>query len=79
MLQHHNHAVPLVGGPLCGESMTIDGCSLPKNLPMFYENKFYMYELNVDECENYVSVFYHFSNEINNINNRGRKGIDYNK
>jgi hypothetical protein len=62
LIKDHNHAVPLMGGPLCGESMTIEGYSLPKNLPMFYDKHFYVYVLNVIENQDSFEVFYRFSN-----------------
>lgn len=65
----HNHAVPLIGGSLCGESVTMEGSSLPKNIPMFYENKFYNYHLSVFENEHSYEVFYQFTNEVNEISN----------
>lgn len=58
-----SHIVPLIGGPLCGESMTIDGIFLPNNLPMHYEGKFYIYLLQINPKENHTEVYYQYNNE----------------
>lgn len=68
----HNHMVPLIGGPLCGESMTIQGTNLPNSLPMYYENKFYTYNLSIIEKSDYTEVFYEFSNEIQEVVDKRR-------
>lgn len=64
----HNHIVPIVGGPLCGNSMTMEGISLPNSVPMFYEGKFYNYELTVEQKDYWTCVYYQYSNETQEIN-----------
>lgn len=71
-MSDHNHMVPLIGGPLCGESMTIQGTNLPNSLPMYYENKFYTYNLNIIEKSNYTEIFYEFANEIQEVVDKRR-------
>ena len=63
MLLDHDHAIPLIGGPLCGESVTMKGCYVPKKIPLFHNDKFYNYELVVNEHEYSYEVFYEFTNE----------------
>lgn len=62
----HNHVVPLVAGPLCGEYISVNGISLPNELPMHYENKFYLYKLIVNQKENKTEVFYQYANQTEN-------------
>lgn len=69
---NHNHIVPLIGGPHCGESITLEGISLPNTLPMFFEKEFYIYNLKIEPKEEWTSVYYEYSNtkaEINSTTN----------
>lgn len=70
MHENHNHMVPLVGGPLCGTSITLEGASLPHSLPMFHEGIFYIYKLTIEEREYSTSVFYEYANETQKVNAR---------
>jgi hypothetical protein len=66
----HNHMVPLVGGPLCGNSMTLEGASLPNSVPMYHEGKFYTYELIIEQKDYWTCVYYNYSNENQEANER---------
>lgn len=63
----HNHIVPLIGGPFCGQSISLEGVSLPHSLPMFLEGKFYMYALKIEEREAWTSVYYEYTNCIQDV------------
>lgn len=65
MKEDHNHAVPLIGGPLCGEIVTSEGCTLLKSVPFYYDGKFYTYTLRVLELEHSYNICYEFANEVN--------------
>jgi len=65
MLKHHTHAVPIVGGPLDGDSATSDGSVLLKVLPMWHDGKFYEYELCVVENKYSYTVYYEFVAQVN--------------
>lgn len=58
-----NHIVPLIGGPLCGQSMTIEGIKLPNDLPMYYDGSFYFYDLIINPLENYTEIYYKYNND----------------
>ena len=58
--------IPLNGGPYCGDSITMKNGRMPNNLPMYYEEKCYMYNLEIDQDENWTNINYKFSNEIVN-------------
>lgn len=61
---NHDHAVPIIGGPLCGQSITMQGHKLPKKIPMFYEGCFHEYQLIVVEQEYCWSVYYEFQRNL---------------
>jgi hypothetical protein len=66
----HNHMIPLIGGPCCGESITLEGVSLPNRLPMFFEGQFYIYNLEIEPREDWTSVYYQYSNSIMEVGRR---------
>lgn len=59
----HDHAVPLVNGPLDGNSVTIKGVKLYNSLPMYFYGDFYIYELVIENYEDYSNVYYIYSNQ----------------
>lgn len=68
--EQHNHIIPLVGGPLCGDSITLKGLSIPNSVPMFYQKKFYTYVLCIEYKNDWTDVYYKHNNEINTINTK---------
>jgi hypothetical protein len=67
-MQKHNSAIPINGGPLCGESLTLKDGRLPNSVPLFFENKFYIYELVLEQSENWTNICYKYSNKIMEAN-----------
>lgn len=69
----HDHVVPLVGGPLCGDSVTLHGKILRHTIPMVFERKLYYYRLVVNELSESTEIYYEYYNmgneheEINDI------------
>jgi len=47
MNKDHNTAISLVGGPLCGNSITTKDGRIPCVVPMFYEGKLDKYSLSI--------------------------------
>lgn len=67
-MEEHNHVVPLVGGPLCGESMSIRGCRLPDRIPMHHDGRFYTYNLIVEQQDGWWKICYEFDGEVEKPN-----------
>jgi hypothetical protein len=66
--QDHNCAISINGGPLCGESLTSKDGNFPNSAPLFFENKFYMYELVVEQSDDWTRIRYEYSNKTMDIN-----------
>jgi len=66
-----NTIISLVGGPLCGESVTMKGNRVPNSIPMFSEGKFYTYNLILNQEEDWASIYYEYSNEVMEITTNG--------
>lgn len=62
MKNQHDHVVPLIGGPLCGDSVTLSGKILPHTLPMIFERKLCYYSLVVNEKIDSTEVYYEYYN-----------------
>jgi hypothetical protein len=62
-----NTIVSLLGGPLCGESVTMKGSRIPNSIPMFSEGRFYVYNLTIAEDEDWTTIHYEYSNEVMQI------------
>jgi hypothetical protein len=71
MDQIPNTVISLIGGPLCGESVTMKGNRTPNSIPMFSEGKFYTYNLILNQEEDWTSIYYEYSNEVMEISNNG--------
>jgi hypothetical protein len=71
MDQIPNTIISLVGGPLCGESVTMKGNRVPNSIPMFSEGKFYTYNLIFNQEKDWTSIYYEYSNEVMEIINNG--------
>jgi hypothetical protein len=54
----------MVGGPLCGESLTMKDGRMPNSVPVFNEGKFYVYRLVMEQSEDWTNLHYQYSNEI---------------
>jgi len=72
-MREHNCAIPINGGPLCGESLTVKDGRIPNFVPLFFDNKFYMYELVVEQSEDWTNIQYKYSNEVLGVNIDKRK------
>jgi len=59
-------AVPLIGGPFCGESISAKGNRIPKSLPMYKDKKFYLYDLKIENGDetDFCAVFYEYTNRV---------------
>jgi hypothetical protein len=60
---NHNIAIPLVGGPLDGESVTMMDGRLPKEVPLFFEKEFYKYSLVIESSEDWTNIMYRYTNQ----------------
>ena len=60
--------ISLVGGPLCGESLTMKGGRIPNSVPVFKDGKFYLYSLFLQQSEDWTNLHYEYSNEIMDVN-----------
>jgi hypothetical protein len=54
----------MVGGPLCGESLTMKDGRMPNSVPVFDKGKFYVYNLVMQQSEDWTTLHYQYSNEI---------------
>ena len=67
-MEEHNCAIPINGGPLCGESLTAKNGRIPNSVPLFFEKKFYIYSLLVEKSDNWTNISYEYTNENMEIN-----------
>jgi hypothetical protein len=68
MNNDHNTMISLVGGPLCGESLTMKGGRIPNSVPVFKDGKFYLYSLFLQQSEDWTTLHYEYSNEVMDAN-----------
>ena len=74
----HDCGIPLVGGPFCGECLTMrDGC-LTNKVPLYHEYKFHVYELVLEQFNNWTRISYKFTGEILEIGEIGKYKADFN-
>jgi hypothetical protein len=69
----YNTIVPLVGGPLCGNSLTARDGRIPSSIPMFYEGRLYTYELIIEQGESWINIHYKYTNDILEVNNTSER------
>jgi hypothetical protein len=69
MDKEYNTIISLVGGPLCGNSLTAKDGRIPSVVPMFHEGKFYNYELIIEQGEFWTNIHYQYTNEVLEVNN----------
>jgi len=77
MNKDHNTIIPLVGGPLCGNSLTAKNGRIPSAVPMFHEGKFYNYKLIIEQDEFWTNIHYQYTNEVIEVNNTLEKNNGY--
>jgi len=70
MHKDHNTIIPLVGGPLCGESLTMKDGRISNSVPVFNKGKFYIYNLFVEQTEDWTTMYYEYANKIMEINTK---------
>jgi len=70
MNKDHNTIIPLVGGPLCGESLTMKDGRISNSIPVFNQGKFYIYNLFVEQTEDWTTVYYEYANKIMEVNTK---------
>ena len=70
MQKDHNTIIPLIGGPLCGESLTMKDGRISNSVPVFHNGKFYIYNLFVEQTQDWTTMYYEYSNEVVEINNK---------
>jgi hypothetical protein len=68
--KEYNTIIPLVGGPLCGESLTMKDGRIPNSVPVFNKGKFYVYDLFLEQSEDWTTMYYQYSNEVLEANYR---------
>jgi hypothetical protein len=68
MIKDHNTMIPLVGGPSCGESLTMKGGRMPNIVPVFSNGKFYVYNLFLEQTEDWTTMYYEYSNKTMEVN-----------
>jgi hypothetical protein len=59
----HNTVIPLIGGPLDGESITMMDGRLPNDVPLFFEKEFYHYRLFVEQSDDWTNIMYKYANQ----------------
>jgi hypothetical protein len=67
-MQKYNCTIPVTGGPMCGESLAVKDGRIPNHLPLFFEGKFYSYNLVIESTEDWTNIYYQYSNEVLGIN-----------
>ncbi len=72
-MEEHNCIIPINGGPLCGESLTAKDGRIPNSVPLFFENKFYLYDLFIESSGDWTNISYEYSNQTMEINEDRRK------
>jgi hypothetical protein len=70
MNKDYNTIISLVGGPLCGESLTMKDGRIPNSVPVFNKGKFYVYNLFIEQTEDWTTLYYEYSNEMLETNVR---------
>ena len=70
MNKDYNTIISLVGGPLCGESLTMKDDRVPNSVPVFNKGKFYVYNLFLEQTEDWTTLYYKYGNEILETNVR---------
>jgi hypothetical protein len=70
MNKDYNTIISLVGGPLCGESLTMKDDRIPNSVPVFNKGKFYVYNLFLEQTEDWTTLYYKYGNEILETNVR---------
>jgi hypothetical protein len=68
MNKNHDTIISLVGGPSCGESLTMKNGRIPNSVPIFNNGKFYVYNLYIEQTEDWTILYYEYGNEILEIN-----------
>jgi hypothetical protein len=66
----YNTIISLVGGPLCGNSLTTKDGRIPSVVPMFHEGKFYNYELIIEQGEFWTNIHYQYTNDVIEISDK---------
>ena len=62
----HDHIIPLIGGPLCGDSVTLKGKTLYHTIPMVTDNKeIVYYNLVIKQYEDRTDVYYSYLGDYN--------------
>jgi hypothetical protein len=61
---NHNTTISLIGGPLCGESLTMKDGRVPNSVPVFNNGKFYVYNLFLEQAEDWTTLHYKYANEV---------------
>jgi hypothetical protein len=64
MNKDHDTVIPLVGGPLCGNSLTTKDGRIPCLVPMFHDGKFHNYKLIIEQNEFWTNIQYQYTNEV---------------
>jgi hypothetical protein len=64
LIRDHNTIIPLVGGPLCGESLTMKNGRIPNSVPVFNDGKFYVYSLFLQQNKDWTTLYYEYNNEV---------------
>lgn len=72
----HNHVIPLVGGPRCGDSISTIGTYLLNTIPVPYEGICYVYELQIEQEEYGAHVYYKYNNVKQKIGSKNEMDID---
>ena len=67
-MQQLNCTIPINGGPMCGESLAVKDGKIPNHLPLFFEGKFYSYNLIIESIGNWTNIRYQYSNEVAGVN-----------
>jgi len=70
MNKDYNTIISLVGGPLCGESLTMKDGRIPNSVPVFSKGKFYVYNLFIEQTEDWTTLYYEYGNEILETNTK---------
>ena len=70
MNKDYNTIISLVGGPLCGESLTMKDGRIPNSVPVSNKGKFYVYNLFIEQTEDWTTLYYEYGNEILETNTK---------
>lgn len=61
----HSYSIPLIGGPLCGDTMKLYGKTLPHTISIVFKHQLYYYSLIINELNQSTEVYYEFHNMEN--------------